>query len=77
VIENVTRKKKIEEYKAAHGGREPPDPFMTVLGKQLCPCFYRQKKSDHLKMSASMAAKQRMDDDKMKGVDDDEDEDDN
>ena len=43
VTENFSRQKKIEEYKATHGGRLPPDPPLTMIGKLFCPCFFRTK----------------------------------
>jgi len=43
VVENYSRQKKIEEYKATHGGRLPPDPPLTMIGKLFCPCFFRTK----------------------------------
>jgi len=43
VVENFSRQKKIEEYKATHGGRLPPDPPLTMIGKLFCPCLYRTK----------------------------------
>ena len=57
VQERYTKMKKIEEYKAAHGGRLPPDPFFTRIGKMLLPCLYRKKQ--HIKVGASMEAKHR------------------
>lgn len=43
VMVNYSRQKQIEEYKATHGGRMPPDPPLTMLGKLFCPCFYATK----------------------------------
>jgi len=43
VVENFSRQKKIEEYKATHGGRLPPDPPLTMVGKIFCPCMFRTK----------------------------------
>jgi len=43
VMVNYARQKQIEEYKATHGGRMPPDPPLTMLGKLFCPCFYATK----------------------------------
>jgi len=57
VIEGYAKTKKIEEYKAAHGGRLPPDPILTKIGKILFPCMYRKKV--HIKVGASMEAKHR------------------
>ena len=43
VIESYNKIKRIEEYKAANGGRLPPDPPLVALGKILLPCFFQQK----------------------------------
>jgi len=43
VIEKYNEIKRIEEYKAANGGRLPPDPPLVALGKLFCPCFFVTK----------------------------------
>lgn len=40
VVESYDRQKKIDDYKAKHGGRLPPDPPLTMIGKLFCPCFF-------------------------------------
>jgi Ca2+-binding EF-hand superfamily protein len=43
LIADFSENKRIEEYKATHGGRAPPEPFMTTLGKAIMPCMYKTK----------------------------------
>ncbi len=43
VIERYENNKRVEEYKATHGGRAPPDPPLTAVAKTLFPCFFREK----------------------------------
>lgn len=57
IIENYNRMKKIEEYKAQHGGRLPPDPPLRALGKIFMPCFFRERV--HVKLGAEMEARHR------------------
>ena len=55
IIERYTRAKRIEEYKATHGGKLPPDPPLVMLGKVFLPCFFREK--IHVKLGAEMQAR--------------------
>lgn len=41
--ERYYHNKQIEDYKAAHGGKLPPEPFVTRILKSLFPCMYVQK----------------------------------
>jgi hypothetical protein len=76
VIENVNTRKKVEEYRATHGGRAPPEPFATALGRQLFPCFYKPaSRADHLKMGAAMAARAQQEQNLKKENDKDDDDD--
>lgn len=59
VIEGYTHQKKIEEYKATHGGRLPPDPPLKAIAKIFCPCMFRERV--HAKLGADMEAKHRAD----------------
>jgi len=43
IISDYSENKRIEEYKATHGGRAPPEPFLTTLGKMIMPCMYKSK----------------------------------
>jgi hypothetical protein len=43
VIERYQATKAIEEYKANHGGRLPPDSPLTMLGKAFLPCVFRER----------------------------------
>jgi hypothetical protein len=52
IIENYAKLAKIEEYKASHGGRMPPEPLLTKMGKLFMPCFYRKRV--HIKVGAAM-----------------------
>jgi hypothetical protein len=45
VIESYTRQQKIEEYKAAHGGRLPPDTFLVAVVKLVMPCLFQERVS--------------------------------
>lgn len=55
IIEEHTRMRKIEEYKALHGGKAPPEPFGRRMGKAFCPCFYKERV--HIKLGAEMEAR--------------------
>lgn len=57
VIENYQRSKQIEEYKAQHGGRLPPESPVKMLGKLFCPCFFRQRV--HIKVGLDMENRHR------------------
>lgn len=57
IIEGYTKTRQIEEYKASHGGKLPPDPFGTRMGKMFCPCMYRERV--HIKMGKDMDDKHR------------------
>lgn len=57
VIEGYNEQRIIEEYKATHGGRLPPDPPLKMLGKMFFPCFYRERV--HVKLGADMEARHR------------------
>jgi Ca2+-binding EF-hand superfamily protein len=41
VIKNYNRALRVEEYRASHGGKAPPDSFSARMGKLFCPCLYR------------------------------------
>jgi len=43
VISDYSEAKRIEEYKAIHGGRAPPEAFLRTMGKLFMPCMYKQK----------------------------------
>eukprot|EP00605_Chrysophyceae_sp_TOSAG23-4_P000731 GSChrysophyteH1.ASY1.ANO1.816.1 assembled CDS len=43
LISDYSESKRIEEYKATHGGRAPPEPFLRTMGKLFMPCMYKQK----------------------------------
>ena len=51
ISEGYHHRKRIEEYKSAHGGKLPPDPLLTRIGKTLMPCLYVQKV--HIKISGA------------------------
>lgn len=55
IIEEYTRMRKIDEYKALHGGKAPPEPWNRRWGKAFCPCMYTQKV--HIKLGAEMEAR--------------------
>lgn len=55
IIEEYTRMRKIDEYKALHGGRAPPEPMSRRLGKAFCPCMYKERV--HIKLGAEMEAR--------------------
>jgi Ca2+-binding EF-hand superfamily protein len=55
IIEEYTRMRKIEEYKALHGGKAPPEPWNRRWGKAFCPCLYKEKV--HIKLGAEMEAR--------------------
>ena len=57
VIERYNKGVKLEEYKAAHGGRLPPDPLLTKIGKLIMPCLYQEKV--HIKLGADMENRHR------------------
>lgn len=43
IIADYAENRRIEEYRATHGGRAPPEPFMKRMTKIFCPCFVKQK----------------------------------
>lgn len=57
VIENYQRSKQLEEYKAQHGGRLPPEPPLKMLAKLFFPCFFRQRV--HIKVGLDMENRHR------------------
>lgn len=57
IIEDYNKSKRIEEYKTLHGGRLPPDPILTQIGKTCCPCLYKTR--IHVKLGADMEARHR------------------
>lgn len=57
IVEQYGRSKAIEEYKATHGGRAPPDPIEVKIGKFFCPCLFKEKV--HIKLGADMEARHR------------------
>jgi hypothetical protein len=57
VIEKYEDNKRIEEYKAAHGGRAPPDPPLKAIAKTIFPCFFREKV--HIVMGKDMDDRHR------------------
>lgn len=57
VIENYEESKRIEEYKATHGGRAPPDTFTTKILKCFCPFMYQEKV--HIKVGKDMEDRHR------------------
>lgn len=52
IVQNYQETKRIEEYKATHGGRAPPEPPLKALMKVLLPCFFREKV--HIAVGAEM-----------------------
>lgn len=57
VIENYRRKEWLEQYKAEHGGRLPPDPPLKAITKAFFPCCYKEKV--HITVGADMEARHR------------------
>lgn len=57
VIERYEESKRIEEYKANHGGKAPPDPFHITVGKTIAPCLFRDKV--HIKVGKDMEDRHR------------------
>jgi hypothetical protein len=57
VIENYQRSKQVEEYKAQHGGRLPPDPPLRMLAKLFFPCLFHQRV--HIKVGLDMENRHR------------------
>jgi Ca2+-binding EF-hand superfamily protein len=57
VIENYQRSKTVEEYKANHGGRLPPEPPLKMLGKLFFPCFFKDR--THIKVGLDMENRHR------------------
>lgn len=43
ISEQYHKHRKIEEYKAAHGGKLPPEPLLTRISKTLFPCLYHKR----------------------------------
>jgi hypothetical protein len=57
VMENYEEGKRIEEYKATHGGKSPPDEFATRMGKSFLPCFFKERV--HIKVGKDMEDRHR------------------
>lgn len=57
VIEAYQESRRIEEYKAAHGGRAPPEPALTACLKAVLPCLFVEKV--HIRVGADMEARHR------------------
>jgi hypothetical protein len=57
VIENYQRSKMLEEYKATHGGRLPPESPLKMLAKLFFPCFFRERV--HIKVGMDMETRHR------------------
>ena len=43
IIANFAENRRIEEYRATHGGRAPPEPYSKRMLRIFCPCFVKQK----------------------------------
>ena len=48
IVRSAAEEKRVEEYKATHGGRAPPEPLAKKLGKLFCPCFVKSKNYNKL-----------------------------
>lgn len=59
MIEKYQASKLLEEYKANHGGRLPPDSPLVMLGKAFFPCFFRERV--HIKVGLDMEQRHRDD----------------
>lgn len=57
VIENYEESKRIEEYKATHGGKAPKEKWEKTLMKTLLPCLQREKV--HIKVGKDMEDRHR------------------
>ena len=57
IIENYSEQKRIEEYKATHGGKLPPDPLGTKIAKAFFPCMFKERV--HIRLGADMEARHR------------------
>ena len=60
VTENYTKRKRLAAYKAANGGRDPPDPPLVAALKTIAPCLFRaQRERDPLHLQGvSLATEQ-------------------
>ncbi len=59
VMEKYQEVRRIEEYKAAHGGRAPPDSPVQAFLKTVLPCFFREK--IHIAVGSAMEKRHRDD----------------
>lgn len=59
IIEDYNEAKKIEEYRATHGGKLPPKPAHKVIAAALCPCMFEERV--HVKLGADMEQRHRQD----------------
>lgn len=57
ISEKYQKVKEIEEYKATHGGRLPPDPPLKAVAKAILPCLFREKV--HIKVGFDMEDRHR------------------
>ena len=59
ITERYFESKRIEEYRAAHGGKLPPLPIHKAIATAMCPCFFEERV--HVKLGADMENRHRMD----------------
>lgn len=52
ISEGYHARKRIEDYKAAHGGKLPQEGILTRISKTLFPCFYSKKA--HIKIGGDI-----------------------
>jgi hypothetical protein len=52
ISEEYHKRKRIEDYKAAHGGKMPPEGILTRVSKLLFPCLFTKK--THIKIGGDI-----------------------
>jgi hypothetical protein len=57
IIESYYDQKRIEDYRANHGGKLPPEPIQKVVARACCPCFFSERV--HVKLGADMENRHR------------------
>ncbi len=57
IMERYQESRRIAEYRAQHGGNNPPDSALQALGRAALPCLFRDKV--HIQVGFQMEARHR------------------
>lgn len=59
IMENNHRGRRIEEYKATHSGKMPPDAVPVMLAKLILPCLFYQHKTRSMAVGGALDKRQQ------------------